>query len=158
MLIIFMGQSCSGKNAAANEFRKHCNVTMIKGRDYLSLDPDETTAKKKFIEMMTEAQSNPMLDGSLVYITNSSATPAKLERFEKAVRIRFSADIETIRNRHRERLAGFIPRAIDATIDSQFAVWNSIPADYVVDTSGEHDVEHSAGEVYDYLKSLEPHL
>ena len=142
MLYIFMGPSCSGKSSAAEELKKLNNVQIYAGKDYLRMAKNEQEAWKIFSEKLNEASNNKDMNSqSIIYIISEKNDISKLQSFDNAVTIKFTASLEIIKSRFAQRMKGNLPKPVEKMIERQLAEWEDINAKLCIDTSEEEPSE-----------------
>lgn len=150
MLYIFMGPSCSGKSSAAEELKKLMEVEIYTGKDYLRMSKNEQDAWKIFSEKLKEASSNRDLNSpSIIYIISEKSDISKLQAFDNALTIKFTADIETVKSRFANRMKGNLPKPVEKMVERQLMDWENVNAKMHVNSSdeGANDI---AKKVYDF--------
>ena len=149
MLYIFMGPSCSGKSSAAEELKNLMDVEIYAGKDYLRMSKNEQDAWKVFSGKLKEASSNRDLNSpSIIYIISEKSDISKLQGFDNALTIKFTADFETVKSRFANRMKGNLPKPVEKMIERQLMDWENVNAKMCVNSSVE-GAKDIAKKVYD---------
>lgn len=107
MLIGLIGENCSGKSTLANNIKKHFDAEVITGKDYLRMAKTEQEAVRLFKERL----GNAVKGESIIYIATEKEQVELLP--EETIKILVKADLETIKERFRERMHGNLPMPVE---------------------------------------------
>ena len=127
MVIGIIGENCSGKSTLAEKIGKAIGAEIITGKDYLRMAKSETMAAALFRKKLTEAVNG---DNVLYVIYEQELTDLLPE---EAVRILVSADIETIKERFRERMHGNLPDPVAKMLERKHGSFDGGTYDYRFD-------------------------
>jgi adenylate kinase family enzyme len=137
MLFIFMGPSCSGKSTLADLLKKEKGMQIYTGKDYLSFAKNENEAWKILMDKLAAASNNKELSGgSAVYIITEKNIVSKLPSFRNAVQVKFTADLDIIKDRFTKRMRGNLPQPVEKMLERQVKDWEDISSDICIDTTG----------------------
>lgn len=142
MLLIFMGPSCTGKSTLSEIFKKYENLEVYSGKDYLRFSKNENEAWKKFNEKLYEVSNNKGLSSkSIIYIITDKDIIKRLQSFDKAIFVKFTANLDTIKERFAKRMNGNLPNPLEKMLERQLKDWEGISSDLCVDTSSTEAAE-----------------
>lgn len=138
MLYIFMGPSCTGKSTAVRKIREIVDVEEFAGKDYLRMAKGEHEAWQVFSDKLRAAS----LDANehIVYLITNKAELGRVSDIDKAYKIRFTAPLETIKERFAQRMNGRLPGPVEKMLEKQYADWEGIEGELTVDTSRDEDL------------------
>ncbi|HPQ39162.1 MAG TPA: hypothetical protein PLV45_02210 [bacterium] len=150
MLVIFFGPSCSGKSSVAEIVAERTGASVWTGKDYLRLAKNPSVAWTEFVSLLTAAARQPELEKDSVIYVVTGIPEIRIDVPEPVYlkRIRFTADIETLKSRFAPRTGGHVPPPVAAMLERTKAAVESEPADRVFDT-GDAD----AGDIADAILS-----
>ena len=127
MLIALIGESCSGKSTLAEKITKEINAEIITGSDYLRMAKSESEATALFKEKLKNA-----VDGeNIIYIITQKEHVALLP--EGAVKILVHADLDTIKERFKQRMHGNLPAPVAAMLENKHGLFDNGTYDYSFD-------------------------
>ena len=134
MVLGIIGENCSGKSTLAKEINQRLNAKVYTGSDYLRLAKNEAEARKIFIKMLSENES----ENNIIYVVTE---PEQLDILpENAVKILVKTDIETIKERFRERMHGTLPRPVEMMLERKHGMFDNEKVEFVFDgVSGDTD-------------------
>ena len=127
MVIGIIGENCSGKSTLAEKIGKAIGAEIITGKDYLRMAKSETMAAALFRKKLTEAVNGD----DVIYVISEQELTDLLP--EEAVRILVSADIETIKERFRERMHGNLPDPVAKMLERKHGSFDGGTYDYRFD-------------------------
>ncbi len=113
MVIVLMGESCTGKTTLAKEIQASVGADIYSGKDYLRLAKNENDAKKLFVERLEAAVNG----GNVIYIIAEKEGLSLLP--EKTFRILVTADIDKIKERFAARMNGRLPAPVAAMLEKK---------------------------------------
>ena len=100
MLIGIIGENCCGKSTLASAIQKEIDAEVITGKDFLRMAKSESEAVALFKEKLLNAVSGE----NKIYVISE---PEHIQLLpDGAVRILVYADIDTIKERFKERKIG----------------------------------------------------
>ena len=134
MVLGIIGENCSGKSTLAKKINQRLNAKVYTGSDYLRLAKNEAEARKKFIKMLSENEN----ENNIIYVVTE---PEQLDILpDNAVRILVKTDIETIKERFRERMHGTLPRPVEMMLERKHGMFDNEKVEFVFDgVSGDTD-------------------
>ena len=127
MLIGLIGENCSGKSTLANNIKKHFGAEVITGKDYLRMAKTEQEAVRLFKERL----GNAVKGESIIYIATEKEQVEFLP--EEAIKILVKADLETIKERFRERMHGNLPMPVEKMLERKHGMFDDGQYDFVYD-------------------------
>ncbi|MFA7634632.1 MAG: hypothetical protein WCZ48_02465 [Bacillota bacterium] len=150
MLYIFMGQSCTGKSTAANRLKDLTGAEVFTGKDYLRMGSNENAAWQNFIDRLASAAGSKDASKSIIYIITERDDLSRLSMLDDAIKVKFTASMDTIRSRFAQRMNGHLPPPVEKMLDRQFEAWKGVKADLCVDTTEERSAYEIARTVLDF--------
>ncbi|MDD2201899.1 MAG: hypothetical protein PHP20_03900 [Firmicutes bacterium] len=150
MLYILMGQSCTGKSTAARSLQKLTGAEVFTGRDYLRMGSNENAAWQNFIDRLASAAGSEDASTSIIYVLTERDDLSGLSMLDDAIRVKFTASIDTIRSRFAQRMNGHLPTPVEKMLDRQFEAWKDVEADLYVDTTEERSSDEIARTILDF--------
>lgn len=150
MLYILMGQSCTGKSTAARSLQKLTGAEVFTGRDYLRMGSNENAAWQNFIDRLASAARSKDASESIIYVLTERDDLSGLSMLDDAIRVKFTASIDTIRSRFAQRMNGHLPPPVEKLLDRQFEAWKDVEADLYVDTTEERSSDEIARTILDF--------
>ena len=147
MLFVFMGQSCTGKSAAASALQKLTDAEVFTGKDYLRMGSSEHMAWQNFSNRLACAAGDKGTSKSVIYVLTETNDLRRLSMADDAVKVKFTASIDTIRSRFARRMNGNLPPPVGKMLDRQFEAWKDAEADLLIDTTEDYSEDHSPDDV-----------
>jgi predicted kinase len=139
MLYIFMGPSCTGKSTAVKKIKDIVDAEVFAGKDYLRMAKGEHEAWQVFFDKLRTAASDA--NDHIVYLITDKAELERVADIQNAHRIRFTAPLETIKERFSQRMNGRMPGPVEKMLEKQSADWEGIEGELTVDTSRDEDLK-----------------
>ena len=127
MVIGIFGENCSGKSTLAEALGTALAAEIVTGKDYLRLSRSESEARALFQAKLKDAVSGD----DLIYVISEQEQLALLP--EGAVRVLVSADLDTIKNRFRERMRGNLPAPVERMLEKKHGMFDGEPHDFRFD-------------------------
>ena len=127
MVIGIIGENCSGKSTLANEIKKDFDAEVITGKDFLRMARSESEAVALFKEKLQNAVSGE----NIIYVISEPEHVKLLP--DGAVRILVYADIDTIKERFRERMHGNLPAPVVQMLEKKHGMFDGGIYDYRID-------------------------
>ena len=127
MLIGIIGENCSGKSTLANHIKDSMGAEIVTGKDYLRMAKSEDEARKLFREKLEKAVAGD----NVIYVISEPDQVALLP--DDAVKILVSADLDTIKERFRERMHGALPAPVEKMLESKHGMFDKGAYDYRFD-------------------------
>ncbi|XFA98669.1 hypothetical protein ACAG96_07315 [Candidatus Izemoplasma sp. B36] len=125
MVIGIIGESCTGKTTIVNELKKHIDITVFQGKDYLKLDKNPKNAELKFVKLLNEAD-----DRIIVYVITEKSHLAFLPSDSKKVLVQ--EELEVIKDRFSKRMNGFLPKPVEMMLEKKHGMFDHINYDLVI--------------------------
>ena len=134
MVLGIIGENCSGKSTLAKAINQRLNAKVYSGSDYLRLAKNDSEARKIFIKMLSENEG----EDNIIYVVTE---PEQLDILpDNAVRILVKTDIETIKDRFRERMHGTLPRPVEMMLERKHGMFDNEKVEFIFDgVSGDAD-------------------
>ena len=129
MVIGIIGENCTGKSTLAEGIQKRLGGEIVTGKDYLRLAKSETMAAALFKKKLKEALTRD----AVLYVISEQDQVKFLP--EGAVRILVKADIETIKERFRDRMHGNLPAPVALMLERKHGCFDGGVYDYTFDSS-----------------------
>lgn len=132
MLIGIIGENCSGKSTLANNIKSDLEAEVISGKDYLRMAKTEQEAVMLFKEKLMDAVTGE----NMIYIASEKEQAELLP--EGAIRILVKTNLDTIKERFRQRLHGNLPMPVEIMLEKKHGMFDDDQYDFVYDgTSGD---------------------
>ena len=141
MVIGIIGENCSGKSTLADEIKKKTGAEIITGKDYLRMAKSESEATALFKEKL----ENAVQGDSIIYVISEREHIRLLPAGAKKILV--SADLDTIKERFRERMHGNLPAPVELMLVKKHGMFDNEPVDFKYDGVN--------GNVYMLCESLE---
>lgn len=144
MVICLMGESCTGKSTAAEDIKNETGAKIFTGKDYLKLAKNEAEAKKAFRNLL-ESQVG---ETEVVIFVVSELEDLSLVP-ENALKILFTADINVIKERFKERMRGNLVPPVEKMLERKAGLFSEVKHDLVIESD-----QISKEEMNEKLKSF----
>ena len=132
MVLGIIGENCSGKSTLAKAINQRLNAKVYSGSDYLRLAKNEAEARKMFIKMLSENEN----ENNIIYVVTE---PEQLDILpDNAIKILVKTDIETIKDRFRERMHGTLPRPVEMMLERKHGIFDDGQYDFVYDGTSDN--------------------
>ena len=119
MVVGIIGENCSGKSTLAEAIKKELTGEIITGKDYLRMARSESEAVALFKEKLRQGVTGE----NILYVISE---PEQLKLLpEGAVRVLVSADIDTIKERFRQRMHGNLPAPVAQMLEKKHGMFDS---------------------------------
>ena len=135
MVYGIIGENCSGKSTLAEEITKTVKAEIITGRDYLKMARNEHEAVRLFKEKLHDAVSGD----NVIYVISEREQAELLP--DGAVRILVKADIDTIRERFRNRMHGSLPAPVEKMLVKKHGMFDEGTYDYIFDSTKDNPAD-----------------
>ena len=129
MLIGIIGENCAGKSTLAGKIKDAIGAEIVTGKDYLRMAKTESEARTLFRAKLEQAVGGE----NTIYVISEPDQLALLP--EGAVRILVSAELETIRERFRERMHGNLPETVARMLEKKHGMFDGGDYDYRFDST-----------------------
>ena len=127
MVIGIIGENCSGKSTLAESIKEILGGEVVTGKDYLRMAKSENEARTLFREKLKNAVSG----NNIIYVISEPDHVKLLP--DGAVRVLVSADIDTIKERFKERLHGNLPAPVAGMLEKKHGMFDGGSYDYHYD-------------------------
>lgn len=121
MLIAIIGENCVGKSTLANKINEKLDVKVYSGKDYLRLEKNPSAALERFKTMLSGAIAGE----NIIYIITEKEHVDFLP--DEAFRIVLTADIDTIKERFKERMRGILPPPVEKMLEAKHGMYDNLP-------------------------------
>lgn len=129
MVICLMGESCTGKSTAADFIEKETGAKIFTGKDYLKLAKNENEAKKAFKALL---ESKVEETEGIVFVVSEKEDLILVP--ENALRILFTADLQVIKERFKERMHGHLVPPVEKMLERKAGLFSDVPHDLVIES------------------------
>ena len=127
MVIGIIGENCSGKSTLAGEIKAKIGAEVITGKDYLRMAKSESEAITLFKTKLSDAVHG----ANIIYVTSDMDQIKLLP--DGAVKVLVTADIDTIKERFKERMHGNLPLPVEKMLENKHGMFDTVPVDYKYD-------------------------
>lgn len=129
MLIAIIGENCVGKSTLADGINKSLHAKVYSGKDYLRLEKNPSVAENSFKKLLLNA-----VDGeNVIYIISEKEHLSFLP--EKAFKIVVTADLQTIKERFKERMRGNLPIPVEKMLEARHGIFDNLKCNLKIDSS-----------------------
>lgn len=129
MLIAIIGENCVGKSTLANKINEKLDVKVYSGKDYLRLEKNPSAALERFKTMLSGAIAGE----HIIYIITEKEHVDFLP--DEAFRIVLAADIDTIKERFKERMRGVLPPPVEKMLEAKHGMYDNLPCNLKLDSN-----------------------
>lgn len=123
MVVGIIGENCTGKSTLAEALKAKLNAEVITGKDYLRSAKSESMAAVLFKKKLKEAVDG----GSIIYVISEKEHISLLP--EGAKRILVTAELDTIKERFRQRMHGTLPPPVEQMLERKHGCFDNIECD-----------------------------
>ena len=123
MLLVIMGESCTGKSTLAEAVEKGLGGEIYSGKDYMRLAKSQGEAERLFIRKMEQAVNG----SNLIFIVPEKEQLCLIP--DGAVRILLTAQLDTIKERFTTRMHGMLPLPVAAMLEKKHGCFDEETAD-----------------------------
>ncbi len=127
MVIGIIGENCSGKSTLAEQIKNTIGAEIIKGKDYLRMAKAESDAVLLFKAKLKDALSGE----NIIYVISQKEHINLLP--DGAVKILVKADIDTIKERFKNRMRGNLPAPVEQMLVRNHGIFDNEICDYRFD-------------------------
>ena len=127
MLIAIVGENCSGKSTLAKALAAQFSGEIVSGKDWLRMAKSELEALSLFRKKLQAS----ICGANLIYVISEAEPLAWLP--EGTVRVLVTADLETIKQRFRDRLHGNLPAPVERLLERKHGVFDGGQYDFRFD-------------------------
>ena len=132
MVIGIIGENCSGKSTLAENIKEEIGAEIISGKDYLRLAKSENDAVLLFKEKLENAVSGD----NVIYVISEKEQLCFLP--EGAIKILVVADIETIKERFKQRMRGNLPKPVEQMLERKHGMFDDVEYDFKFDGTSDN--------------------
>lgn len=130
MVIAIIGENCTGKSTLANAVKESIGGEIITGKDYLRLAKSESMAAVLFKKKLAVAITGE----TVIYVISEKEHLAFLP--EGSVKILMTAELDTIKERFRQRMRGNLPAPVEKMLEQKHGMFDD----------GDYDFRHKMSE------------
>ena len=127
MVIGIIGENCSGKSTLAEEIKNTIGAEIITGKDYLRMAKSENEAILLFRKKLEEALTGQ----NVIYVISEKEHINFLPN--GVIRILVKADIDTIKERFKNRMRGNLPAPVEQMLTRKHGMFDNEIYDYQFD-------------------------
>ena len=124
MVIAVIGENCAGKSTLAGKIQAAIGGEIITGKDYLRMARSEAEARRLFQDKL----KNALAGDNIIYVVSEMDHLALVP--DGAVRILVRADLDTIKERFRERMRGNLPEPVARMLEKKHGLFDGIAYDF----------------------------
>ena len=128
MVIGIIGENCSGKSTLAEAIKDAIGAEIITGKDYLRMAKSENEAILMFKAKLKDAL---LTDNNIIYVISEKEHISLIP--DGAVRILVKADINTIKERFKQRMRGNLPAPVEQMLERKHGMFDNEMYDYQFD-------------------------
>ncbi len=129
MLIAIIGENCVGKSTLADKINEKLHAKVYSGKDYLRLEKNPSVAMEKFKMMLKEATTGE----NIIYIITEKEHVDLLPN--GAFRIVLTADLDTIKERFKERMRGILPPPVEKMLEAKHGMYDDLECNLKLDAT-----------------------
>ena len=129
MVIGIIGENCTGKSTLANALKESINAEIITGKDYLRMAKSEGEATTLFKDQLQQA----MTGSNMIYVISEKEQLDLLP--EGAIRILTVAELDSIKERFRERMHGNLPKPVEQMLEKKHGMFDEGDYDFKFNSS-----------------------
>ena len=133
MLLAIIGENCVGKSTLANKINEKWNGKIYAGKDYLRLEKNPQIAMESFKNILENAVNGD----NIIYLITEKEHLDLLP--QGAYKLVLTADIQTIKDRFRERMRGNLPLPVEKMLESKHGIYDNVECDLKL--AEDYDVE-----------------
>ncbi len=122
-----------GKSTLADKINENLHAKVYSGKDYLRLEKNPSVALEKFKTMLIDAVTGD----NVIYLITEKEHVDFLPK--DAFRIVLTADLDTIKERFKERMRGVLPPPVEKMLEAKHGMYDDLEcnlkldADYNID-------------------------
>ena len=129
MVIGIIGENCTGKSTLANALKESIKADIITGKDYLRMAKSEGEATALFKDQLQQA----MVGSNMIYVISEKEQLDLLP--EGAIKILTVAELESIKERFRERMHGNLPKPVEQMLEKKHGMFDEGAYDFKFNSS-----------------------
>ena len=131
MVIALIGGRCCGKSAMARAICEKVHATVYSGRAYTELAEDEDEAKRRFRQLLAEAQES---EEYVIYVVTEKEQQEFLPR--GCLRVLCKATLKTVKARFAQQMGEPLTPTMAAMLEKQHGSFDSCPHMMALDPTG----------------------
>ena len=124
MLIVVIGENCTGKSTLAQRLKEDFGATVYSGKDYLRMAKSPTEAESVFKSLLAQSVAGD----NIIYIISEREHIKLLP--EGSFRILVTADLEVIKERFAARMRGVLPPPVAMMLEKNHGKFDDITCDF----------------------------
>ena len=125
MNILFFGESCTGKSTLADYIKEELNMKVYTGKDYFKLSKNKDEAKKLFIDMLEDDNSN------IIFVATEKEEVEFVPNNVK--KVLFKADLDLKKERFAVRFRGNLPKPVEMMLEKKHGMFDDYENDLTID-------------------------
>ena len=129
MVIAIIGENCVGKSTLADKIKEKLDAKVYSGKDYLRLEKNPSVALEKFKTMLSDATTGE----NIIYIITEKEHVDLLPN--DAFKIVLTADLDTIKERFKERMRGILPPPVEKMLEAKHGMYDNLPCNLKLDAN-----------------------
>lgn len=127
MLIAIIGENCVGKSTLANKLNEKLNAKIYSGKDYLRLEKNPQVALETFKQVLKEA----LTSNNIIYLITEKEHLSLIP--EGTFKIILTADLNTIKERFKERMRGNLPIPLEKMLEAKHGMYDKLECNLKLD-------------------------
>lgn len=128
MVIVLMGDSCTGKSTIADCLKQRLQAEVFSGNDYLRLAKNENDARTLFKKKLADAVAGE----HVIYVVSEKEQLTFLPL--TCVKVLVTANIESIKQRFAARMHGNLPVPVAAMLERKYGQFDRESYEIRIDT------------------------
>lgn len=145
MLLVIIGESCTGKSTLAERMNQELKGRIYTGKDYLRLAKNETEAKKLFTALLRSAAVG---DETVTFVISEKEHLSFVQ--DDGFKVLVKADLQIIKERFSKRMNGKLPITIETMLEKKHGMFDEVKCDYTC-TVAEETVDSICHELIDMM-------
>ena len=133
MLIVVIGENCTGKSTLAQRLKEDFGATVYSGKDYLRMAKSPTEAEAVFKSLLVQSVAGD----NIIYIISESEHIKLLP--EKCFSILVTADLEVIKERFAARMRGNLPPPVAVMLERNHGKFDKTECDFHYKDAGDYE-------------------
>lgn len=129
MLIAIIGENCVGKSTFADKINEKLHAKIYSGKDYLRLEKNPSVALERFKTTLNDAITGE----NVIYIITEKEHVDLLPK--GAFRIVLTAELNTIKERFKERMRGILPPPVEKMLEAKHGMYDDLECDLKLDSN-----------------------
>ncbi len=129
MLIAIIGENCVGKSTLANKLNETLHAKIYSGKDYLRLEKNPSLAENTFKTMLRSSVTGE----NIIYLITEKEHIGLLP--EGTFIIVLTAELETIKERFRQRMRGQLPPPLEKMLENRHGMYDNLRCNLFLDNT-----------------------